>query len=76
MTLDDKKQKKCAVCDKRLERLKYWNIAQKDELILKLNKLKEGVKKCDCVCSKCSDRARRSKIETGEVFYEIENDDD
>jgi hypothetical protein len=43
MSLDDIKHKKCAVCDKRLDRVKYWNNVQKDELILKLDKLREGV---------------------------------
>jgi hypothetical protein len=74
MTLDDKKHKKCAVCDKRLDRVKYWNIVQKEELILKLNKLKEGVKKNDSVCSTCTDRSRRLFVDNVETMqYDVES---
>jgi hypothetical protein len=75
MSLNDIKHKKCAVCDKSLDRVKYWNNVQKDELIFKLNKLREGVEKSDCVCSTCIDRARRLKDEIDEVFDEIQKDD-
>ena len=51
--------KYCGVCDKRLDRVNSWNVVRKNELILKLNHLKVGIKEGDRVCNICTDRARK-----------------
>ena len=51
--------KYCDVCDKRLDRVKSWNVVRRNELILKLIHLKKGLKEGDRVCGICTDRARK-----------------
>jgi len=51
--------KYCGVCCKRLDRVNSWNVVRKNEVILKLNQLKDGIKEGDRVCNICTDRARK-----------------
>jgi hypothetical protein len=52
MIKNDKKHKYCDVCESRLDTVKSWNVVQKNELIIKLNYLKEGIKEGDRICGK------------------------
>ena len=59
-TISEQNQRKhCSVCSNRLDRVKSWNAVQKENLIVKLNYLKDGIRSGDLVCGKCSDKARR-----------------
>ena len=51
--------KYCGVCCKRLDRVNSWNVVRKNELILKLNQLKDGIKEGNRVCNICTNRARK-----------------
>jgi hypothetical protein len=55
---NDTKHFYCAICEARLDREARWNKVEKNELILKLNLLKEGIKVSDRICIKCNSRAR------------------
>ncbi len=62
MIKDDKKHK---YCETRLDTVKSWNVVQKNELIIKLNYFKKGIKEGERICGYCTDRARRlKKMET------------
>jgi|694.fasta_scaffold73143_3 hypothetical protein len=55
---NDTKHFYCAICEARLDRVARWNKVEKNELILKLNLLKEGIKVGDRICNRCNSRAR------------------
>ena len=88
---NDGKHYYCAICEARLDTVTRWNKVEKNELILKLNLLKEGIKKGDRICNKCNSRVRvlaknvnifettKNNIiqndENDEDIMQIENDD-
>jgi hypothetical protein len=53
---NDTKHFYCAICEARFDRVARWNTVEKNELILKLNLFKEGIKVGDRICSKCNSR--------------------
>ena len=70
---NDAKHFYCAICEARLDRVAHWNKVEKNELILKLNRLKEGIKIGD-FCNKCNSRARML-AKNGDIFERTENKD-
>ena len=58
MNITDKKHFYCVICERRLDRVVSWYKVQKNELVFKLTRLKEGVKCGDRVCNRCFSRAR------------------
>ena len=71
---NDAKHFYCAICEARLDRVAHWNKVEKNELILKLNCLKERIKIGDRICNKCNSRARML-AKNGDIFEKTENKD-